>query len=156
MLYYQFWSQSLLPVLSWSRWEVSCKALHTTRSFILSAAHAAILFPMQEVYKKHLASNAWKKQAQDVRAYYRYKCAVCDLDYRKRNSPIQVHHLFYSRFGASIIGREHPYHHFRLLCKDHHPKGKLSNESIQLWRKAYRFRRRWNIVFRFLERWWPK
>lgn len=111
---------------------------------------------MKQSYRQYLQSAEWNAKRANVREYYHYKCAVCDLDYNKRGSSIQVHHLVYRRFGRSIIGREHPYHHLRLLCSDHHPKGKLSNESIQLWRKAYRFRKRWNFFFKFGERFWKK
>ncbi|MDO8648822.1 MAG: hypothetical protein Q7R81_03490 [Candidatus Peregrinibacteria bacterium] len=110
---------------------------------------------MKRAYREYLATDEWKKTAKSVREYYNYKCAVCDLDYREKGLSLHVHHLFHRRFGKSIIGREHPNHHLRLLCSAHHPKGKLTNESIQLWRKAYRFRKRWKVFFKALEKFWP-
>ncbi len=107
---------------------------------------------MKEAYRRYLRSDDWKDKREEVLAYYHHKCAVCDLDYRERQASIQVHHLYYSRFRRSIIGREHPYFHLRLLCSDHHPKGKYTRESIQLARKAYRFRKRWRFFFTPLRR----
>jgi hypothetical protein len=103
-------------------------------------------------YRAYLASEDWKQKAKEARAYYHNKCAVCDLDYQQKGVAIHVHHLFYRKFRKSIIGKEHPYHHLRLLCALHHPKGKLSNESIQLWRKSYRFCRRWKRIFAWLRK----
>lgn|GEM_PF-3075058 len=111
---------------------------------------------MQEAYRQYLASDQWKDKAKEVREYYHYKCAVCDLDYQKKHLPIQVHHMFYSKNHQSIIGKEHPYFHLRLLCTAHHPQGKLSNESIQLWRKSYKFQKRWSIVFNVLKKFWRR
>lgn len=111
---------------------------------------------MQQAYRDHLQSDQWKRFRAEVRAYYRDKCAVCDLDYVRDRLPIQVHHFRYRKYKKSVIGREHKYFDVCLLCKRHHPRGKLSRESIQLWRKAYRFRRRWGFLFRWMERFWPR
>jgi hypothetical protein len=110
------------------------------------------IISVKRSYRAYLSSAAWKKKAKTVREYYHYKCAVCDLDYRKRHVPIHVHHLYYTRYRRSLLGREHPCFHLRLLCADHHPKGKLSADSIRLWRKAYRFQKRGKWFFDFLQK----
>ena len=105
---------------------------------------------MRQAYRQYLHSLHWEQFRKDALAYYHYKCAVCDLDYREKHLPIQVHHFHYKKFGKSVIGREHPYFDVCLLCTAHHPQGKLARESIQLWRKSYRFRKRWAKIFTML------
>jgi hypothetical protein len=105
---------------------------------------------MQQAYRDYLDSAQWQTFRSGALQYYHRKCAVCDLDYQKEHLSIQVHHFRYRKYGRSVIGHEHVYFDVCLLCAKHHPKGKLSRESIQLWRKAYRFRRRWQKLFAFL------
>lgn len=70
----------------------------------------------------------------------------------KKNLSLQVHHYHYRKYGKSVIGHEHRYYDAIPLCTDHHSKGKLTRESIQLWRKAYRFRKRWRKFFSLFRR----
>lgn len=48
-------------------------------------------------YIAHLKSDAWKRFAETVRAFWGYRCAMCHSD-----RPLDVHHRTYLRLGKEL------------------------------------------------------
>ena len=87
---------------------------------------------MQPDYQAYLSSAHWQEFRNKAHIYYRYRCAVCGTDWRKR-SYLAVHHLHYRTLGHESLSD------VRLLCSAHHPKGTFPAEYIRMWRNSYLF-----------------
>jgi hypothetical protein len=99
-------------------------------------------------YLRHLSSEAWERKRRECFAYWRWKCSVCDLDWRDRpGGNLQCHHL---PNGYDHLGREDARWHLRPLCDLHHPKGRFDLYQIKLARSAYRWRKRVAAAWRWL------
>src|SRR4051812_7827488 len=73
-------------------------------------------------YKAYLRSQHWQQTRKKALAYHGRRCSVCGTTRR-----LQTHHLTYERLGHERVTD------FRILCKDHHPKGRLSASEIDSW-----------------------
>lgn len=95
----------------------------------------------EEFWKLH-DSPAARAKRQEAKPYFKYRCAVCGYDYRKKGKRLEAHHLRYYWNGKCILGKEVIWRDFRCLCEEHHSKGKLTLHQIQMWRSSYRWRKR--------------
>jgi hypothetical protein len=104
----------------------------------------------REHYLAYYQSAHWQETRLKALEYYAWKCAVCDLDYKKRGVKLDVHHVHYWYDGKHVFNHENIYRDLALLCESHHPKGSFSKEKIQMWRSSYKWQRRTSFLFRLL------
>lgn len=94
----------------------------------------------------YYSSPHWLTKRQAAKRFWKNKCAVCGYDWKAHGGWLEVHHL---PSGYQNLWQEDPLYHLRLLCEIHHPKGRLTLESIRLWRSSYRWAKRLRRIFGF-------
>lgn len=87
----------------------------------------------RRLYKAHIASEEWRATKLWVKAYYGYRCVVCNSTHR-----LQVHHKSYENFGNE------PLSDLELVCEKCHValhalhKENKPSLSLELATEAYR------------------
>lgn len=96
---------------------------------------------MRDFHARHrawISSNEWKAFRRRALAHYRYRCAVCRLDYSVSPWQLIVDHKRYWKDGRLIFGRE-TFADVRVLCPSHNLKGVHSDTFFRQWRNSYLF-----------------
>jgi hypothetical protein len=91
-------------------------------------------------YDEYMRSSEWQAKADLLKETRGHKCFICRRAWQRRGDYLTVHHLCYTRDGASILGREAPTD-LVVLCKLHHKQGDYPLREIKRDRRRYLLRR---------------